>query len=88
MNEVKEYFKKWGSVCRMYKVGKAIHCHDTLLIFAKNYHEEQVKKFAIADVSQQRELLISYTKYYNRRYKNNFDNNVSFGEIADDFLRN
>jgi len=44
MNEVREYFKKWGSVCRMYKVGKAIHCHDTLLIFAKNYHEEQVKK--------------------------------------------
>lgn len=46
------------------------------------------KQLIIADVSQQRELLISYTKYYNRRYKNNFDNNVSFGEIADDFLRN
>ena len=88
MNEVKEYFKKWGSVCRMYKVGKAIHCHDTLLIFAKNYHEEQVKKLNIHSVSQQRELLISYTKYYNRKYKNNFDNNVSFGEIADDFLSN
>ena len=50
MNEVKEYFKKWDSVCRMYNQENPIHCHETLLIFAKNYHEEQVKNLIIPDV--------------------------------------
>lgn len=45
MKSVDKYFKKWGSICRIFKSKrKPIHHHSTLLQFAEDYHKEINKK--------------------------------------------
>ena len=41
---VEEYFKEWGSICRVYQNEDLIHPHSTLLQFAEAYHQEKMKE--------------------------------------------
>jgi len=60
MTETEKYYKKWSENCRIFIDYKPIHSHEDMLKFAEDYHQEQVKKLNIDDVSEQRELLIDF----------------------------
>lgn len=43
MNTPEEYFKKWAENCRIFTNYKAIHSHEDMMRFAKDYHNEQLR---------------------------------------------
>lgn len=43
MKKVEEYYKEWGSICRIFEgKEKPIHHHQTLLQFAEDFHKNQL----------------------------------------------
>jgi hypothetical protein len=62
----KEYLERDNNVWR--KIDDKNLTKVAMIEFAQNYHESEVKNFGLFSVSQQRELLATFVKYW---YKDN-----------------
>ena len=83
MSKVEEFYRKWGSVCRIYKKEPRIHSHAVMLQFAKEYHEDsmqinETKRFS-------RDEVIRLMEYLDR--SKNSEDFETYGDELEEFLK-